>query len=79
MRQSPTFSSEVYVTMHEILRLSSRHNRNGHYIHAMTHRDYVSSVVRHFLLMCPKISGGIYYDFVYIIAREMHLSSILKL
>lgn len=39
---------EVYVglTDDEALRLSARHNKNGHYIHAMTHRDYVSFAVR---------------------------------
>ena len=36
--------AEVYValTNDEALRLGSRHNRNGHYVHKMTHRDYVS-------------------------------------
>ncbi len=36
--------AEVYVglTDDEALRLSSRHNVNGHFVHKMTHRDYVS-------------------------------------
>lgn len=43
----PIFSqilAEVYVGLSddEALRLSSRHNVNGHFIHKMTHRDHVS-------------------------------------
>ena len=36
--------AKVYVglTDDEALRLSSRHNINGHFVHKMTHRDYVS-------------------------------------
>lgn len=36
--------AEVYVGLSndEALRLASRHNINGHYVHKMTHRDYVS-------------------------------------
>ena len=36
--------AEVYIglTDDEALRLASRHNANGHFIHRMTHRDYVS-------------------------------------
>lgn len=36
--------AEIYVglTDDEALRLASRHNANGHFIHAMTHWDYVS-------------------------------------
>lgn len=36
--------SEVYVGLSddESLRLASRHNTNGHFVHKMTHRDYVS-------------------------------------
>ena len=39
-----TILAEVYVglTDDEALRLASRHNINGHFIHKMTHRDYVS-------------------------------------
>ena len=35
--------AEVYVglTSVEALCLGSRHNKNGHFIHKMTHRDYV--------------------------------------
>ncbi len=38
--------AEVYVGLSddESLRLASRHNVNGHFIHQMTHRDYVSSM-----------------------------------
>ena len=38
--------AEVYIglTDDEALRLASRHNANGHFIHPMTHRDYVSLV-----------------------------------
>ena len=37
-------SAEVYIglTDDEALRLASRHNANGHFIHRMSHRDYVS-------------------------------------
>ena len=40
-----TILAEVYVGLSddEALRLASRHNINGHFIHKMTHRDYVSS------------------------------------
>ena len=36
--------AEVYVELSdkEALRLASRHNRNGHFIHRMSHKDYVS-------------------------------------
>ena len=36
--------AEVYVNLSddESLRLGSRHNINGHFVHKMTHRDYVS-------------------------------------
>ena len=39
-----TILAEVYVGLSddEALRLASRHNINGHFIHKMTHRDYVS-------------------------------------
>jgi hypothetical protein len=33
------------LTDEECLRLASRHNVNGHFIHQMTHRDYVSKIV----------------------------------
>ena len=38
--------AEVYIglTDDEALRLASRHNANGHFIHRMTHRDYVSLI-----------------------------------
>ena len=38
-----TILAEVYVGLSddESLRLASRHNANGHFIHRMTHRDYV--------------------------------------
>ena len=44
--EKPIFANilaEIYVglTDDEALRLSSRHNVNGHFIHKMTHRDYV--------------------------------------
>lgn len=40
-----TIVTEVYVGLSddEALRLASRHNINGHFIHRMTHRDYVSN------------------------------------
>ena len=40
--------SEVYVGLRddEALRLASRHNINGHFVHKMTHRDYVSRVYK---------------------------------
>lgn len=46
---NPLFTNilaEVYVGLSddEALRLASRHNVNGHYIHKMTHRDYVSNL-----------------------------------
>ena len=36
--------AEVYIGLSddEALRLGLRHNSNGHFIHRMTHRDYVS-------------------------------------
>ena len=45
--------AEVYVglTSVEALRLGSRHNKNGHFIHKMTHRDYV---VRRSLTLAEK-------------------------
>ena len=38
--------AEVYMglTDKESLRLASRHNANGHFIHKMTHKDYVSCI-----------------------------------
>ena len=37
----------------ESLRLASRHNRNGHFIHRMSHKDYVSSYIMiHIWKMC---------------------------
>ena len=47
--ENPLFTSllaEVYVGLsdNDALRLASRHNVNGHYIHKMTHRDYVSQL-----------------------------------
>ena len=40
--------AEVYVGLcdDEALRLASRHNLNGHFIHKMIHRDYVSYVLK---------------------------------
>ena len=38
--------AEVYVDK-EALRLASRHNRNGHFIHRMSHKDYVSIMICH--------------------------------
>lgn len=37
-------NAEVYIGLNnkEALRLASRHNENGHFIHRMTHKDYVS-------------------------------------
>lgn len=37
--------AEVYMglTDRECLRLASRHNTNGHFIHRMSHKDYVQS------------------------------------
>lgn len=42
-----TILAEVYAGLSddEALRLGSRHNINGHFIHKMTHRDYVSFIV----------------------------------
>ena len=42
-----TILAEVYVGLSddEVLRLASRHNINGHYIHKMTHRDYISAAI----------------------------------
>ena len=39
--------AEVYISLSdkEALRLASRHNSNGHYIHRMSHKDYVSSYI----------------------------------
>lgn len=39
--------AEIYVglTDDEALRLASRHNTNGHFIHTMTHWDYVSIII----------------------------------
>ncbi len=41
--------AEVYIglTDDESLRLASRHNVNGHFVHKMTHRDYVSYFMRY--------------------------------
>lgn len=44
--ENPLYRSilaEVYVGLSddEALRLASRHNVNGHFVHKMTHRDYV--------------------------------------
>jgi hypothetical protein len=49
--------AEVYtgLTDDEALRLSSRHNVNGHFIHKMTHRDYVSGVLYFTALLCDHI------------------------
>lgn len=35
--------SEVYIALSdkEALRLASQHNRNGHFIHRMSHKDYI--------------------------------------
>ena len=37
-------SAEVYIGLSEkeSMRLASRHNSNGHFIHHMSHKDYVS-------------------------------------
>ena len=42
-----TILAEVYVGLSddEVLYLASRHNINGHYIHKMTHQDYVNTAV----------------------------------
>lgn len=39
--------AEVYVGLSndEALRLASRHNSNGHFIHKMSHKDYVSLTI----------------------------------
>ena len=39
--------AEVFVGLNdkEALRLASRHNENGHFIHRMTHKDYLSLAV----------------------------------
>lgn len=50
LKENPTnaFYKHVYAEVYlglddkEALRLASRHNSNGHFIHKMTHRDYVS-------------------------------------
>ncbi len=41
--------AEVYIglTDDESLCLASRHNVNGHFVHKMTHRDYVSYFMRY--------------------------------
>ncbi len=41
--------AEVYIglTDDESLHLASRHNVNGHFVHKMTHRDYVSYFMRY--------------------------------
>ena len=41
--------AEVYMglTDRECLRLASRHNTNGHFIHRMSHKDYVSCAIQH--------------------------------
>ena len=48
--------AEVYVGLSddEALRLSSRHNANGHFIHRMTHKDYVRKkfLIHEYTLMC---------------------------
>ena len=38
--------AEVYAGLNdkEALQLASRHNRNGHFIHRMSHKDYVSKL-----------------------------------
>ena len=46
-----TMYARAYCTVYcglsdeEALRLASRHNVNGHFIHKMTHRDYVSTYI----------------------------------
>ena len=50
LRENPSNSlynqvfAEVYIDLSEkeSLRLASRHNNNGHFIHRMSHKDYVS-------------------------------------
>ena len=44
-----TVLAEVYVGLSddESLRLASRHNANGHFIHKMTHRDYVCLIKKY--------------------------------
>lgn len=50
LKENPTnpFYKHVYAEVYlglddkESLRLASRHNTNGHFIHKMTHKDYVS-------------------------------------
>ena len=48
---NPLFShilAEIYVglTDDEALRLASRHNDNGHFVHKMTHWDYVRDCIK---------------------------------
>ena len=45
--------AEVFVGLNdkEALRLASRHNDNGHFIHRMTHKDYVSSGLFQYILI----------------------------
>jgi len=52
LRENPNNSfynqvfAEVYIDLSEkeSLRLASRHNNNGHFIHRMSHKDYVSGI-----------------------------------
>ena len=48
-----TILAEVYVGLSddESLRLASRHNANGHFVHKMTHRNYVCLTTPHLLLV----------------------------
>jgi len=48
--------AEVYIglTDNESLRLESRHNANGHFIHRMTHRDYVR-LIHVLLISCLRL------------------------
>ncbi|XP_064397804.1 uncharacterized protein LOC135344519 [Halichondria panicea] len=51
-----TVLAEVYVglTDDEALRLASRHNTNSHFIHKMTHRDYLEACRSKLFSMCGK-------------------------
>lgn len=45
--------AEIYVGLNdkEALRLAFRHNDNGHFIHRMTHKDYVSSFLLQYIFI----------------------------
>lgn len=45
--------AEIYVGLNdkEALRLASRHNDNGHFIHRMIHKDYVSSFLLQYIFI----------------------------